>query len=80
MLQAGGDPDLAEKPLGTQGRREFGVENFEGDQPVVAEVPGTVDRGHATAPEFLLEYVAIAQGLGQWWHYCRHGVAGWGES
>ena len=60
MLQAGGELDLAEKALGAQCRRELGMENLEGDQPVVSEVPGAVDRGHAAAPEFLLEHVAIA--------------------
>jgi hypothetical protein len=49
-----------EKALGAQCRRELGMENLEGDQPVVSEVPGAVDRGHAAAPEFLLEHVAIA--------------------
>ena len=60
MLQAGGESDLAEKSLGAQRRREFGMEHLEGDQPVVSEVTGAVDRGHAATPEFLLEHVAIA--------------------
>src|SRR6185295_6435692 len=34
MLQARGEPDLAEKALGSQCRRKLGIENFEGDQPV----------------------------------------------
>ena len=75
VLQAGGESDLAEKALGAQCRRELGMENFEGDQPVVSEITGAVDRGHAATPEFLLEHVAIKEGLGQRWDYCGHGTA-----
>jgi hypothetical protein len=76
VLEARRDLDLAEKALGAQGRRELGMEDFEGDQSVVSEVPGAVDRGHATASEFFLEHVAIAQGMGQRWDYCGHDTAG----
>ena len=76
VLEAGRDSDLAEKALGAQCCRELGMEDFEGDQSVVSEVPSAVDRGHATASEFFLEHVAIAEGMGQRWDYCGHDTAG----
>jgi hypothetical protein len=79
VLEAGGDSDLAEKAFGAQCGRELRMEDFERDQAVVSEIPGAVDRGHATASEFFLEHIAIAQGIGQGWDDCGHGTAEWGR-
>ncbi len=41
------------------------MQHLEGDRPVVAEVVGEVDRGHAAAAELAFDRVAVAQGLGE---------------
>ena len=47
MLEPGGEPDLALEALGAERGGELGVEHLERDRPVVPEVAGEVDRGHA---------------------------------
>jgi hypothetical protein len=61
VVQAGGGVDLALEPLGAEGRGEVGVEDLEGDQPIVLEIAGEEDGGHAAPPELSLECVAAAQ-------------------
>ena len=61
MLQAGGELDLAQEPLGAERRGELGMEHLEGDRAVVLEVLGQVDRRHAAAAELALERVAIGE-------------------
>ena len=61
VLEASAEPDLAKEAIGSQCLRQFGVEDFEGDGPVVAEVVGEIDSGHSTASQLTLEGVAIAQ-------------------
>jgi hypothetical protein len=51
MLQSGGEPDLALETLGAHGAPRCGMEHLEGDGPVVAEVVGEPDDGHAALPE-----------------------------
>ena len=72
MLEPGGEVDLALEALGAEGGGELGTENLEGDQAVVLEIPGEVDRGHATAAELALEQVAVTEGV-------RKGGAGRGQ-
>ena len=62
VVEPGGEVDLAEKPLGTQGGSQFGVEHLERDRSVVPEIAREVDRGHAAAAELALEHVAVGQG------------------
>ena len=62
MLQPGGELDLALEALGAERGGQLGVEHLERDRPVVAEVVGEVDRGHAAAPELALDAVAVGQG------------------
>ena len=61
MLQAGGEADLSEETIGTQGIGELGVEDLQRDGPVVPQVAGKVDRGHTPAPELALERVSLPQ-------------------
>ena len=61
MLQPGGELDLALEPLGAERGGELGVEHLERDRPVVPQVLGQVDRGHAAPAELALEPVAIRQ-------------------
>ena len=49
------------KRSGPSAGGELGVKHFQGDRPVVAEVMGQVDRGHAAAPELALEAVAVGK-------------------
>ena len=65
MLEPGGDADLTLESLGPECRGEVWVQNFESDGPVVSEILGEVNRGHAPAPEFLHEHVTVTQGIGQ---------------
>ena len=62
MLQPGGEPDLAQEPLGAERGGELGVQHLERDLAVVLEVVREVDRGHAAAAELALERVAVGQG------------------
>jgi hypothetical protein len=62
MLQAGGGPDLQEEPLRSERGSELGAQDLERDGPIVSEVAGEIDGGHAAASEFALDAIAIGQG------------------
>jgi hypothetical protein len=62
MLQAGGDPDLLKESLRSERGGELGAQDLERDGPIVPEIVGEVDRGHAAASELALDAVAIGQG------------------
>jgi hypothetical protein len=73
VLEPGGEPDLALEAVGAEGGGELGVEHLERDRPVVLEIVGEEDRGHASAAELALEGVQPAQSvlklrgqIGQW--------------
>ena len=61
VLQPGGEADLALEALGPEGGGQLGVQHLERDRPVVPEVLGQIDGGHAPAAELALERVAIPQ-------------------
>ncbi len=65
MLEPGGEVDLAEKALGAHRGGELGVEHLDRDRPVVLEVAGEPDGGHAPAAELALERVAVPQTFAQ---------------
>ena len=65
VLQAGGGLDLALEAVGAERLGQLGMEHLERDRPLVPEVVGQKDRGHAPAPEFALEAVAISEGSGE---------------
>ena len=65
MLQPRGEADLALEPVGPERGGQLGVEHLEGDRPVVPEVLGQEDRGHAAAAELALERVAVGQTVPQ---------------
>ena len=58
MLQAGGETDLALKPLEPEPGRELLVQHLHGNGSVMAQVASEVDRRHASAPELPLDRVA----------------------
>ena len=62
VLQAGAEPDLTEEALRAQGGGELGAHDLERDRPVVLQVVGQPDRGHAAAAELALERIAVGQG------------------
>ena len=53
MLQTGGEADFG---------GALGTENLECHPPVVLEILGEIDRGHAAAAELAPENVAVGQG------------------
>ena len=61
MLQPGGDADLLEEPVRSEGGGEVGAEDLQGDLAVVAEVVGEVHCGHPAAAELALDAVALGQ-------------------
>ena len=80
MLEPGGEVDLAEEALGAQGGGELGVEHLDRDRPVVPEVAGEPDGGHAPAAELALERVAVPQTFAQQRHRVGHGARWVGRS
>src|SRR6267143_5613525 len=62
VREPGGDPDLAQEPLGAEGRGERGLEHFDGDFAAVLLVLGEVDGRHPTPPELALDGVAVGEG------------------
>ena len=65
VLQVGGDSYLAEKPIPTQRGGQLGPDHLDGDLAIVLQIMGQPDSGHTPAPEFALEHVPIAQGVGE---------------
>ena len=56
---------LAEKTLNAQYRAKFGVEDFEGDQAFVPDVPSEIDRRHAAAADLTVDGVARGESVGE---------------
>jgi hypothetical protein len=79
MLERRGELDLAVKPLEANCGGEFRRQYLQRDVALVSEVAGEVDRGHAPAPELLLECVSVPQGFGQGWLGCGHVSASVGQ-
>jgi hypothetical protein len=65
MLQPGRGPDLPLEPLRAERRREVRMEHLERDRPVVPEVAGEPDGGHAAAAQLALELVSVPQPFAQ---------------
>ena len=61
VLQPGGELDLALEALGAERVSEIGVQHLERDRPVVPQVLGEEDGGHAAAPELALEGVRCGE-------------------
>ena len=59
--QVGRDLHFAEKPLRSERGGEIRPENFEGNVPVVPEVVGEVDGGHAALAQFAVDPIAVGQ-------------------
>ena len=61
VLEVGGEPDLAEEPVGADGGGELGPQGLDGDLAAVAQVFREVDRGHAAFADQALDLVAVAE-------------------
>ena len=62
VLQPGYRLDLAQKAVGAERGRQLGMEHLQGDRPLVLEVAGEVDGGHAAPTELSLDLVAVTKG------------------
>src|SRR5207244_4938780 len=65
VLEPGGQLDLALEAFRSEGGGQLRVEHLERDRPLVLEIEGEIDDGHAAAPELALEHVAVPEGVGQ---------------
>jgi len=63
VLEPGGELDLAEESIRTEGSRELWAKQLERDRPIVPQVLGEPDGTHAAAAELTLEEVAVTQGF-----------------
>src|SRR5688500_13011430 len=57
MIQLRRDRNLAEKSFGTQGRGEVRLENFQGNRPIMPEIPCAIHCRHTTPSDFVGEVV-----------------------
>jgi hypothetical protein len=64
VLQPRRELDLTQEPLGPQRVGQVGVKNFECDRPVMTEIAGEVNRGHAPTAELALDQIAVTEGIG----------------
>ena len=62
MLQARGGPDLAEEPLGADGRGQLRPQHLHRDSAIVLRVVREVDSRHAPRAQLPLDAVAVGQG------------------
>ncbi len=61
MLKVRGRLDLGQEALRPDDGRELGLQDFQRDLTLVAEVLGQVDRGHAALAELALDAVAALE-------------------
>ena len=65
MLQVGGGPDLADKPLRADHGGQLGAQHLDRHLAIVAEVVRQVDGGHPARTELALDAVAVGEGGGK---------------
>src|SRR6266542_5434637 len=65
MLEPGGEADLPQEPLRSEGRRQLLAEHLERHRLAVLEVAGEVDHSHAAAAELALDMILLCQGFPQ---------------
>ena len=65
MLQVGRGLDLGQEPLGSDHRRQLGLQNLERHLALVLQIVRQVHRGHAALTELALDGVAAFQGCVQ---------------
>src|SRR5437667_427975 len=65
VTQPGGDPDLAQEPLGTDRGGEIGGEHLDRYSASVLPIDRQVDRAHPATPELTLDRVSAPEGRGE---------------
>ena len=78
VLEVGRQLDLGQEPLGADHGRQLGAEDLHGHRPVVADVLGEVDGGHAAGAGFAVETVAVREGGLEAAEEFGHGAYVWG--
>ena len=63
MLQVRGDADFAQEPFGAQRGGHFGMEDLEGDRPIVLEVVSEEHRRHTATSHLTLEPVGAGESI-----------------
>ena len=61
VLEAGGELDFAEEPIGAERGCESGTQHLQRDEPTVLEIARQVDGRHAASAEFSLNDVPVHQ-------------------
>ena len=76
MVEAGGDLDLAQEPVGADVRSQLRVQDLDRYRTAVLEILGQIDRGHAAPPDFPLKAVSAGQRALQALQKVRHRCSG----
>ncbi len=61
MTESGGDPDLTEEPVRSDGSRQIRVQDLDGNGAVMAGVARQEHRGHAAAADLPLNLISAAK-------------------
>jgi hypothetical protein len=61
VLEPGDGLDFTQEALRPEHRTDFGVQRLDRNESLVPDISPEVHDGHAAAPEFLLEHVAVGQ-------------------
>jgi hypothetical protein len=61
MIEASCGPDLTQESLRPECCSEFRMKKFERDGTIVLKISGEVNGGHAAAPEFALDPIAVGE-------------------
>ena len=75
VVEASGRLDLPQETLGPQCGRQVRAQHLHRHLPVVLEIFGEIDRGHATGTDFPFDGVPIGQGALEAFDDGRHGAA-----
>ena len=75
MLQASGDLDLAQEAVGAERGRQLLVQQLDRDGPVMLQVLGEEDRGHAAPAELSLDRVMLDERITQCFQEISHWAA-----
>ena len=65
VLEVGGDPDLAQEPVGAERDGELLAEHLDGHRAVVLQVLRTIHEGHPALADLALDGVPLSQGGAQ---------------
>jgi hypothetical protein len=74
VLESRGCLDFTQEALGAERVRQLLMQDLQGDRPVVAEVVGQVHCRHASAAEFALQRVTVAERLSELGGWCGHQI------